>query len=147
MARRLELGAGIAAAVLSVIALIVALSAPIVTYCATSALLQGCPNGQLRSESLLHAGLDAGVWAYLIGMMLVCVVGAAGAIAEARYAWRFSIVLLWIGVALAFGGCALAANGIGILFLPSVLALCLSAYGALLSRFTARRRSRAEPEG
>jgi len=45
---------------------------------------------------------------------------------------------------LVFAGCALAASGAGIIYLPSVLALALAAYASILSRLSARNRRATE---
>lgn len=145
MARRIELGAGIAAAVLSVITLIVILFAPIVSSC-SGGTLSHCPAGHQHNESLLQLGIDGSVWAYLIGMVVVLIAGGAGAVAEARYGWRGGVALLWGGAVLAFAACALTAGGIGLLYLPSVLAVCLAAYASILQRMAARRARSAEPK-
>lgn len=143
MARKVELGAGIAAGILSILALVVILFAPIVSYCTVHAPLNRCPSGDLRSASLLHIGLDFGAWSYLVGMAVVIVTAAAVAIAEVRYGRHGGAVLLWVGALIAFGGCTLTASGIGIFYLPSVLAVCLAAYASILPRFIARRRASA----
>lgn len=138
--RKVEFGAGIAAAVLSVAALGMLLFAPLVTYCAVTVRAPAtCP--EVRYTSLAHAGLDAAGVAFLIGMLALTLVGAAGAIGEARYNVHRGAYALWAGAALVFAGCALTAGGIGLLYLPSVLALCLAAYASVARRMRARTRT------
>lgn len=142
--RRVEFGAGIAAAVLSLFALGMLLFAPLVTYCAVQVRAPtACPD--VRTTSLAHAGLDAAAWAFLIGMLALTLAGAAGAIGEARFGVREGAYALWAGAALVFAGCALTAGGVGMLYLPSVLALCLAAYASVARKLRARPRPPAQP--
>ena len=142
MARRIELGAGIAAVVLAALAVGVLLFAPIVAFCPTGPL-HSCPVHIVRYETLPQAGPDVGVWAYIIGMLLIAVMSATGAIMEARYKLQFGLLLLWTGAIITFMGCALEAFDIGVLFLPTVLALALAAYASLLNQPRIMRRIRA----
>lgn len=142
--RRVEFGAGIAAAALSLFALGMLLFAPLVTYCAVQVHAPAtCPD--VRTTSLVHAGLDAAAWAFLIGMLALTLAGAAGAIGEARFGVREGAYALWAGAALVFVGCAVTAGGVGILYLPSVLALCLAAYASVAQRMRARSRPSGQP--
>jgi hypothetical protein len=144
MARRVELGAGIAAGVLAVLAFIVILLAPLATYC-TVATSGTCPRGAIRNESLLAAGPSAGVWAFLLGVLLVMLVGAAGAVSEARFGMRRGALLLWGGTLVAFLPCAL--TPLGIFYLPAVVALLLASYASTLRRVAARRALSAQAPG
>lgn len=139
--RKVELGAGVGAAVIGVLTLLVLLFAPLIAYCTTGAL-HTCPAQAIQYQSLPQAGADIGVYGYLVGMALVVLAGAGGAIAEARYGLRGGIVPLWTGTIMAFMGCALAAQGIGLLYLPDVLALTLAAYASLMQRRTFIRQQR-----
>ena len=136
---RIELGAGVAAALLALGALGLLLSAPLIAYCATAAASHAaasqqhaCPPADVRYTSLLHAGADAGTWLFLLGMLALTLLGAAGAIGAARFAWRWSLWALWAGTLLTFAGCALGVRGVGAVYLPATLALCLAAYAAAL---------------
>lgn len=141
--RKVEFGAGIAAAVLSVAALGMLLFAPLVAYCAVTVRAPAtCP--EVRYTTLAHAGLDAVGWAFLIGMLALTLAGAAGAIGEARFEVHKGAYALWAGAALVFAGCALTAGGIGLLYLPSVLALCLAAYASAARWMRTRRRTQSD---
>jgi hypothetical protein len=74
-------------------------------------------------------------------MLALSLAGGVGAIVEARTGRRLAAIPLWAATALVFGGCALAAGGAGIVYLPSVLALGLAAYASILSRLSGRRRA------
>lgn len=142
--RKVEFGAGIAAAALSVLALAMLLFAPLVSYCdARVRAFAACPD--VRYTSLAHAGLDAFAWMFLVGMLLFTLVGAAGAISEAHFDVRAGAYVTWAGAVLVFAGCALTASGIGLLYLPSVLALCLAAYASVVQRMRMRMRQAAMP--
>lgn len=137
--RKVEFGAGIAAAVLSLAALGMLLFAPLVPYCGVRVrAFAACPD--VGYTSLTHAGLDAAAWAFLVGMLLLTLAGAAGAIGEARFGVRMGAYAVWAGAALVLGGCALTAGGVGLLYLPSVLALCLAAYASAAQWMRARPR-------
>ena len=141
--RRIEFGAGLAAALLSVSALLLLLFTPLIAYCAVSTAPGGattgvCPAQKTRYTSLLHVGVSGPTWAFLLGMLVVTLAGAVGAMGEARFGWRWGAFALWIGALLAFGGCALALRGVGALYLPTILALLLAAYVSILQRRRAR---------
>ncbi len=141
--RKIEFGAGIAAAVLSLAALGMLLFAPLVSYCGVPVQASAaCPD--IRYTSLAHAGLGAAGWAFLVGMLLLTLAGSAGAVAEARFGVRAGAYAVWAGAALTFGGCAYTAGGIGLLYLPTVLALCLAAYASVVQWMRARPRAPRE---
>ena len=112
---RMELGAGVAAAVIGVVTLPMAL---------------------------------------LVGLLALTLAGAVGAIADARSqhapAARMlsgaGLLALWGATLGVFAICALGSRGpLGLLYLPSTLALALAAYVGLLRRVSARRAAaRAE---
>jgi len=142
---RIELGAGVAAALLALGAFTLLLFAPLIAYCSSSAPVSSassptCPTDAVRYTSLAHAGADAGTWLFLVVMLALTLLGAVGALGEARLGWRWSIWALWAGTLLAFAGCALGVRSVGAVYLPSTLALCLAAYAALLRRRAARPR-------
>ncbi len=137
MSRAIELGAGIAAAVLSVLGFAAVLFVPLVPYCAVSYTGQ-CPQASVRYTSALQAGLTAGAWGLLVGLLVLTLLGAAGAILDARTTTRGALVLLGIGAVLAFAVCAVAAGGVGVLFLPGVASLCLAVYASILRRLRTR---------
>src|SRR5262245_19850298 len=122
MPRRVELGSGIAAAVLAALVLAALLFAPVVAYCAVS-FTHTCPTGQLRTTTLVQAHTSFGTWLYLLVLLTLLFAGAAGAIAEARFGRRRGALALWIAAVLAFMGCSFTATGIGFLYAPAVLAL------------------------
>ncbi len=137
MARKLEFGAGIAAAVLAIFGLVALLLAPF-PFC-TVPSVTSCPSGHIHSVRLINVQLDAAVWIYIIGMAVFLLAAAAGAIADARSSWRWGVLLLWVGAILAFAGCGVGAGGaLGLIYLPGVLATLLAGYGSLLRRL--RRR-------
>jgi hypothetical protein len=143
MARKVELGAGVAAGVLSIAALAMLLLAPLVPYCPQTA---ETPCAQVRYTALAQTGLDVEGWAYLLGMTALLLMGAAGAVIEARTGAPRAAVPLWIGAALALAGCAFGARAAGLVYLPAVLALCLATYASLLRRMRAWDPERAEAE-
>ncbi|MEO7002597.1 MAG: hypothetical protein ABI068_12355 [Ktedonobacterales bacterium] len=139
----IELGAGVAATLLTLGALGLLLFAPLIAYCSAvghPVAQSSCPASAIRYATLLHAGASAGTWTFLVGMLLVSLIGAVGAIGEARYGWRWSIGALWAGTLLVFAGCALGVRGVGAVYLPATLALCLAAYASLLRHRLARPR-------
>lgn len=141
MARRVELGAGIAAGVLSIAALLMLLFVPLVPYCPRAG---DAPCANVRYASLLQTGLDTAGWVYLLGMVALLLIGSAGAIVEARKGLSLAAVPMWIVAMLAFGGCAFAARGVGLVYMPAVLALCLAAFASLLQRMRAWSADPAE---
>jgi hypothetical protein len=137
MARRLELGAGIAAGALALLALVVLAFAPLVPYCApTASPVQNC--GAVRYQSLALTDPEAAVWAYLFGLLLVSLVAAGGAIVEARYGLRSGALPLWVGALLLFFASVFTAGWVGLFYLPTVLALGVASYAALLRRLPRR---------
>jgi hypothetical protein len=141
MARRVELGAGIGAAVLGVIGLIVLLFAPIIARC-VSGPVQTCPQRDLRYTSLLQVHVDFAVWAFIIGMLLLVLIGAAGAIAEARFGLHGGVIPLWSGTIMTLAAC-LIAQGIGIFYVPALLALGVAAIASLMRKRALTRPWRA----
>jgi hypothetical protein len=151
---RMELGAGVAAIAIGLLTLPMALLAPLYPLCGGAPSASGaCPTAP-RYVALLAAQPGADVWALLIGLLALTLVGAAGAIADARLqpalaARMFSgagLLALWGATLVVFAICALGSRGpLGLLYLPSTLALALAAYVALLRRVAARRAAaRAE---
>ncbi|HEY7341776.1 MAG TPA: hypothetical protein VH591_12905 [Ktedonobacterales bacterium] len=138
-ARRIEFGAGIAACALSVLAFAFLVFAPVVPVC-TVAAAQTCPAHAVRYESLAQVPSGISIWLFVLAMLAVSLAGGVGAIVEARTGRRLAAIPLWASAVLVFGGCALAAGGAGIIYLPSVLALGLAAYASILSRLSARNR-------
>lgn len=138
--RRVELGAGVAAGVLSIIGVLVLFFGPLVSYCAHRAnRLSQCTD--VRYTSLAQAGLSASGWIIIVGLLLITLAAAAGAIGESRFGIREGALVLWAGGALVLLGCALTAGNIGIFFLPSVLALGLATYASILRRMNERPRT------
>lgn len=149
--RRLELGAGIAAAIVGLLTLPMTLLAPLYPVCdATSAGRPGSGSPCARSHyiSLLAAHPAGSVWALLLGLLALTLMGAAGAIfdartpvsAGARLVAGAGMLALWGATLAVFAICALGSRGpLGLLYLPSTLALALAAYVALLRRLAARR--------
>lgn len=141
--RKVELGAGIAAGILSVIGVLVLLFGPLVSYCAYRVNdISQC--SAIRYTTLAHAGLSASGWGFTFGMLLVTLAAAAGAVGESRFGIRNGAVALWAGGALVLFGCALTAGTIGLFYLPSVLALGLATYASILCRMNARPRATGE---
>lgn len=141
MARRIELGAGIGAAMLGAIGLIVLLFAPIIARC-ISGPVRTCPQRDLRFESLLQARVDVSVWGIIVGMLLLVLIGAAGAVAEARFGRHGGIIPLWSGAIMTLAGC-LIAQGIGLFYFPAILALAVAATASLMRQRSRARSARA----
>jgi hypothetical protein len=137
-ARRIEFGAGIAACVLGALAFAFVVLAPIVPACASPA--QHCPRNAPRYVTMIQGSPGAGVWLFVLAMLALSLAGGIGAVIEARTGRRLAAIPLWAATVLVFAGCALAASGAGIIYLPSVLALALAAYASILSRLSARNR-------
>jgi hypothetical protein len=136
MGRRIELGAGLAAGALALLALALLLFAPLVPACAGS---HACPGTNARYVSLLQARLAPDAWALVLTPALLTLVGAAGAIADARYGIRAGIVPLGVAAGLGLLLCLLGAAGlVGVVYFPTILALALATYGAFLDRSAAR---------
>ena len=139
-ARRIEFGAGVAACALSLLAFVFVLVAPIIPVC-TVANAQRCPASAVRYEAIIQAAPDAGAWLFVLAMLVVSLAGGVGAIVEARTGRRAAAIPLWVASVLVFAGCALAASGAGVFYLPSALALALAAYASILARLPARNRA------
>lgn len=148
---RIELGAGIAAVVIGLLTLPMELLAPLVPVCPCAA---PCAETQARYVSLLAAHPGADVLALLLGLLALTLTGAAGAIADARaqasarvrLVTGAGLLALWGAALLVFALCALGSHGpLGLLYLPSTLALALAAYVALLRRLAARRLAATLP--
>jgi hypothetical protein len=153
MVRKIELAAGIATGILGLGALALLLFAPLVPYCPH---MSDTPCAQVRYTSLLHTGLDGPGWVYLLCMTLLLLAGSLSAVAEARTPAPFiggfgggaiAAIPLWASAILAFAGCALAARGAGLVYMPSVLVLCLAAYASLLRRLALWRAAPASTAG
>ncbi len=152
---RLELGAGVAAAIIGLLTLPMMLLAPLYPVCAaTGAGKPAC--APPRYISLLAAHPEGGVWALLLGLLALTLVGAAGAIADARapvsagarLVAGVGMLALWGATLVVFAICALGSRGpLGLLYLPSTLALALAAYVALLRRLAARRTASGAANG
>jgi hypothetical protein len=141
MARKVEVGAGIATVVLSVIALAVLLLAPLAPVCPVALTAAGrCP-APLHYITLPRAGLTTSQWSYLAFMLILPLAGAAGAILDGELGERRGLLLLWGGAVLAFAGCAMTATGVGLFYLPPVLALLIAAYAALIRQLRAMPRA------
>lgn len=145
---RLELGAGAAAAVMGLLTPPVALLLPIYNRCAAPLTIRGvCPGQKSTTVSLMATHPDGGVWALLIVLLFLTLVGAAGAMLDARKRLEpngrliagVEMLLLWGATVLVFGACASGSRGpLGVLYLPSTLTLALAAYVALLRRLAVR---------
>lgn len=154
---RMELGAGVAAVAIGLLTLPMALLAPLFPLCDAAPSASGaCPTAT-RYVSLLAVQPGADVWALLIGLLALTLVGAAGAITDARsqpaptarMPSGAALLALWGASLAVFVICALGSRGpLGLLYLPSTLALALAAYVALLRRVAARRATAhaREPE-
>lgn len=150
---RLELGAGAAAATIGLVTLPMALLAPLFPVCAVARSTSGaCPSSAASVVSLLATHPGGDVWALLIGLLIVTLLGAAGAISDARtqptqggaLISGAGMLALWGATIVVFATCALGSRGsLGLLYLPSTLALALGAYVALLRRLALRRVSTA----
>lgn len=136
---RMELGAGVAGALLTLAGLIVLLLAPFEVCRVTVPANKSCPAADIYTTTLLRLGLPAGFWIYLAVIVGALLVGAAGALAEVRLGRPRAAFALWVGTILGFMACAFTAGGTGIFFLPAVLADGLAAYASLLRRMRARR--------
>jgi hypothetical protein len=130
--RRIEFGAGVAACALGILTFFFVLFAPLVPVCASPA--QPCPSGAPRYVAVIHSAPDASTWLFLLAMLALALAGGLGAITEARTARRAAAIPLWGAAALALGVCGFAVGGVGLIYLPSVLALTLAAYASVLSR-------------
>lgn len=140
MTRRLEVGAGVGAAVLSAMALVMLLRAPLVVQCAGAVVAGHCPAG-VRYVSLLSvaASVDSSVWLYIGAMLLVLLAGAAGAVLDGRRraGMRAAAGLLWVCSVLALVGClgtAVRGGALGFFYAPAVMGLAVGSYAAWARR-------------
>jgi hypothetical protein len=140
-ARRAQLSAGIAASILAPLGLLVLLFAPLVRGCIVDVTFTSrCPPRGTRFVPLIQTGLGADAWALLLGLCALVLVGAAGAILDARRMWQPGLpprwaLLLWVPTALAFAACAYAGRSlVGLAYLPAVLALGLATTASLARR-------------
>jgi hypothetical protein len=146
---RMELGAAVAAAVIGLLTLPMALLAPLYPVCSvTPPPGTTCLATDARAVSLLATHPGGAVWALLLGLLILTLVGAAGAVVDARarpspgarLIVGAGMLALWGATLVVFAICALGSRGpLGLLYLPSTLALALAAYSALLRRLAARR--------
>lgn len=153
-ARRLELielGAGIAAAVLSLLTLAAVLLAPLVAVCPVALDARGACPRPVRFASLLQGAVrvDPSVWAAIGLLLLFSLVGAVGAVCDARSTSRVARAATWVGTALAVVG-VLAVLGIGgalgQFYVPPMLALGIASAVAGVRRarhHAAQRATRA----
>lgn len=131
MARRIEFAAGVAALALNALALLLLLLAPIVPVCAGATT---CLSTSVRYVSLPQANVSATGWIYVLGLFALLLIAAIGALAETRLSANWGAWTLWAGAILAFAGCALGAGGVGVVYLPATLAICLAAFGSISGR-------------
>jgi len=129
--RRIELGAGLAAAVLAPLGLALLLFAPLLAFCAVAA--RTCPPGAVRYEPLLRVRLSGPAWAAVLAPCAVALAGAAGAVADARFGRRGGRAVLVAATALGLLVCVLGT--LGLVYLPAILALGLATHGAVLGRW------------
>ncbi|HEV8191105.1 MAG TPA: hypothetical protein VGP82_06435 [Ktedonobacterales bacterium] len=140
MARRIELAAGIAAGVLDVCALLLLLLAPLVPVCLQTGV-PTCPASSVRYVPLHQAGVSTAGWIYVLGLFALLLIAAAGALAEVRMNARWGAWVLRASGVLAFASCALGAGGVGLVYLPAMLSVCLAAYGSISGRLRPIQRS------
>jgi hypothetical protein len=133
MARRIEFAAGVAALALDILALLLLLLAPIIPVCPRAGTTT-CPAASVRYVSLPQANISATGWLYVLGLFALLLIAAIGALAETRLNADWGAWTLWAGGILAFGGCALGAGGVGVVYLPPTLAICLAAFGSISGR-------------
>ena len=127
------------------------LLAPLFSVCPAAARgATTCAVASARSVSLLATRPGVEIWALLLALLAITLAGGIGAIADARAPLAADAQLmagrrmlaLWVAALLVFATCALGSRGpLGLLYLPSTLALALAAYVALLRRLAARRRT------
>ena len=139
MTRRIVLAAGIAAAVLDVGALLLLLLAPLLPVCNIKGLAS-CPVSSVRYVPLLQAGVSTAGLVYVFSLFVFILAAAVGALAEARMGARWGAWVLWAAGVLAFAACALGAGGVGLVYLPAVLAVCLAAYTSVSGPLRALHR-------
>ncbi|HEV2239144.1 MAG TPA: hypothetical protein VGR57_20985 [Ktedonobacterales bacterium] len=135
MARRAEIGASIAAALLALVTLLAALFLPLVPACAASAY--GSCHARLEPLTAPAVRVEPAVWVYIALLAALTLAGALGGLLDGVRDDRRGLALLWLGTGLTFAGCALGALGVfGSLYLPSIVALLIAAAAA----FARRRR-------
>ncbi|HEY7835557.1 MAG TPA: hypothetical protein VIG30_18420 [Ktedonobacterales bacterium] len=145
MARRVELGAGIAAVVLSLLSLSFVLLAPLVAGCPVALDARGrCPSAATFVTLLASTGhVDPGVW-WVIGLMLaVPLMGALGAIMDGAPGGWVAVATVIAGALLTLlGWAALLSQGsvLGPFYLPPLLALGVAALASVIRRRAPRRR-------
>jgi hypothetical protein len=144
VARRTEIGASLAAALLAIVTLLAVLFLPLVPLCHGAGR---CGSGaRLVSLASLAAHVEPAVWLYIALMGALTLAGALGGLLDGARGNRGGLPLLGASAALAFAGCALGALGVfGTLYLPSIVALLIAAVAAFARRqplaLTARSRS------
>lgn len=124
--RRVELACGIAAALLTLLALAMLLFAPVIPVCPRGAAT--CTTSDVIFVTLTSTSVSPGAAAYIIGLCVVLLLGAVAAALDALTSRRAAAVGLWAVAALALAGCAVAAQGLGALYVPAVLALVIAAF-------------------
>lgn len=154
--RRVELGAGAAAATLGLLTLPMSLFAPLFPVCAAPPTATGtCPASATRYIALVAAHPGAGVLALLVALMALTLASAALAVADARREpgdparrdGHWGRIALWGTALIIFAVSAMGSRGpLGLLYLPSSLVLALAAYVSLLRRMAARRAAGADAE-
>lgn len=138
MLRRIELGAGVASAVLGLLGFAMILFAPLVPYCADPGVLR-CPAARIHYTSAMRSGLTGGAWALTLLLLAIILLGAAGTLLDVAEFRPLGILLLWPSAIFAFAICAYAAGGVGIIYLPAVLGVALATYVSVLARIRERR--------
>ena len=139
MARRLEVGTGLAAAALSVLTLAMLLATPIVAVCPRPAPVgDGCSTTN-RFITLAAAGVQvpASVWLAIIAMSLVILAGGFGAALDGMFGRRAgALISRSAGLLAALGWATMSVLGssLSLFFLPPVLALGAAAGASLVSR-------------
>jgi hypothetical protein len=140
--RKVEFGAGIAAAVLGLATLVYLLFVPL-PYCHVKLDQNGnCPSKQLAYATLPQLNPPAGDWLLFIVMVLLLFAGAVGAIAEARFENARLVLALWAGAVLSIMACALLGS-LGPFYLGGVLAVSIAGYMSILPRMRSRRQGGA----
>ncbi|HEY7982840.1 MAG TPA: hypothetical protein VID73_01650 [Ktedonobacterales bacterium] len=133
MARRTEIGASIAAALLALVTLLAALFLPLVSACGGSGRCGG--GARLVSLTSQAVHVEPAVWLYIALMAALTLAGALGGLLDGARRSRRGLALLWLGAGLAFAGCALGALGVfGSLYLPSIVALVIAAVAGFARR-------------
>jgi hypothetical protein len=139
VARRAEIGASVAAAVLALITLLAVLFLPLVPVCGTG--VRCATSAPLVSLASQGERVDPTVWLYIVMMAGWTLLGALGGLLDYARPSGSGVALLGTFALLAFAACAVAGLGVfGSLYLPSVLALLIAVVAAI-----ARRRPLALP--